>query len=62
MAQLFLRDIQRIAALLHGGTSTFRKGAIGNWHDHFSDEHKQALKDVTGDLLMGLGYEPKNNW
>lgn len=62
MAQIFFRDIQRIAAQLHGGTSTFRKGTIGNWYDQFSDEHKQAFKNVTGDLLIDLGYEPNNNW
>ena len=57
MAQIYLRYIQRNAAQLYGSTSIFRIGIIGKWYDHFSDEHKQAFKDVTGDLLTELGYE-----
>ncbi|QRN84223.1 sulfotransferase domain-containing protein [Chloroflexota bacterium] len=41
---------------------TFRKGKTGGWHNHFSDEHIQIFKDVTGDLLIELGYESNNDW
>ena len=30
---------------------TFRKGKTGGWQDHFSEEHIQLFKEVTGDLL-----------
>ena len=41
---------------------TFRKGKSGGWRNHFSDEHKQIFKDITGDLLIELGYETDNDW
>ena len=41
---------------------TFRKGKTGGWRNHFSDEHKQIFKDITGDLLIELGYETDNDW
>lgn len=55
-------DIDRIAKQLFGGTATFRKGAIGNWPDHFSHEHKCAFKEISGHLIISLGYESDNNW
>ncbi len=41
---------------------TFRSGKTGGWREHFSDEHKRLFKDVAGDLLVRLGYEPNNDW
>jgi|SRR5690554_3206154 len=41
---------------------TFRKGKIGGWREMFSPENKQLFKDVTGDLLIRLGYEKDNDW
>lgn len=41
---------------------TFRKGAIGDWRNHFTDEHKAAFKEVAGDHLIALGYEPDLDW
>ena len=41
---------------------TFRKGTIGGWKNAFTAEHKKQFKDVTGDLLLQLGYEKDNNW
>ena len=41
---------------------TFRSGKTGGWREEFSDEHKKLFKDVAGDLLVRLGYEPSNNW
>jgi hypothetical protein len=41
---------------------TFRKGEIGNWRKRFSGNHKKTFKDVTGDLLILLGYEKNNDW
>ena len=41
---------------------TFRKGKAGGWREHFSESHKQMFKDITGDLLVRLGYETDDNW
>ena len=41
---------------------TFRSGKVGGWQEHFTEEHKQLFKDVTGDLLVKLGYEENQNW
>ena len=41
---------------------TFRSGKTGGWKEHFTEEHKKLFKDVTGDLLVRLGYEGNNDW
>jgi len=41
---------------------TFRSGKMGGWREHFTEEHKTLFKDVTGDLLVKLGYEKNNDW
>jgi len=41
---------------------TFRAGKTGGWREHFTEEHKNLFKDVTGDLLMKLGYEKNEDW
>lgn len=41
---------------------TFRSGKTGSWREHFTVEHKGLFKDVTGDLLVKLGYEKDNDW
>jgi hypothetical protein len=41
---------------------TFRSGKVGGWQEHFTEEHKQLFMDVTGDLLVKLGYEENQNW
>ena len=41
---------------------TFRSGKTGGWKEHFSEEHKKLFKEVSGDLLIRLGYEKDNNW
>jgi hypothetical protein len=43
-------------------SSTFRKGAIGDWENHFSEEHRTAFKEIAGDALIELGYERDRNW
>ena len=42
--------------------STFRKGLIGDWANHFTDEHKAAFKKIAGEQLIELGYERDHNW
>ena len=41
---------------------TFRSGKAGGWREHFTEEHKMLFKDLTGDLLVKLGYEKNNDW
>lgn len=41
---------------------TFRSGKTGGWREHFTEEHKQLFKDMTGDLLVKLGYEKNEDW
>lgn len=41
---------------------TFRSGKVGGWREVFTDEHKQLFKDITGDLLIQLGYEQNSDW
>jgi len=41
---------------------TFRSGKSGGWKAQFTEAHKQLFKDITGDLLIRLGYEKTNDW
>jgi len=41
---------------------TFRKGKIGDWRIHFTDEHKKAFKKTAGDILVRLGYATDYDW
>ncbi|MBI4530371.1 MAG: hypothetical protein HY709_02515 [Candidatus Latescibacteria bacterium] len=56
------RDIDRVAKQVFGGTGTFRKGVIGDWRNHFSEEHKRVFKELAGQLLIDLGYERDDDW
>ena len=41
---------------------TFRSGKIGGWRSSFNEEHCRIFKEVTGDLLVRLGYEKDTDW
>jgi hypothetical protein len=41
---------------------TFRSGKIGSWRQHFTSKHKELFKQVSGDLLIRLGYEQDMDW
>ena len=41
---------------------TFRTGKSGGWREAFTAAHKQAFKQVSGDLLQLLGYERDEGW
>ncbi|HEV2601553.1 MAG TPA: sulfotransferase domain-containing protein [Candidatus Babeliales bacterium] len=58
------KEIATVADSLFGSTlsHTFRKGQIGSWKEHFTDEHKQLFKEIAGQLLIDLGYESDMNW
>jgi hypothetical protein len=42
--------------------STFRKGSIGDWRNHFTERHVAAFKEVAGSQLVELGYEDDLSW
>ena len=41
---------------------TFRKGLIGDWKNHFTEEHKAAFKACAGQYLVQMGYEKDLDW
>ena len=41
---------------------TFRSGRIGSWRAVFTEEHKTIFKEISGDLLLQLGYETDIYW
>lgn len=45
-----------------GHGNAFLKRKVGSWRDHFSERHKNAVKEHLGDLLIELGYEKDLNW
>lgn len=56
-------EVERIGAKVFStDSSTFRKGLIGDWQNHFESEHVAAFKDEAGDWLVELGYEGGRDW
>lgn len=41
---------------------TFRSGVAGGWKKYFTPELTKLFKEVTGDLLIRLGYVQNQNW
>ena len=54
--------IQIAKNVFYKKSNTFRKGQIGDWQNHFTDEHKQAFKEVCGDILIKMGYADGYDW
>ncbi|HEX9618417.1 MAG TPA: sulfotransferase domain-containing protein [Anaerolineales bacterium] len=50
------------AAIAPGRSGTFRKGQPGNWREHFTPANVRLFKEMTGDLLVRLGYERDQDW
>lgn len=42
--------------------SFMRKGIVGDWKNHFSDEAIDTFKKYAGHQLIALGYENDLNW
>jgi hypothetical protein len=54
---------RQIAQNMYGkGSLTYRKGQAGNWRDYFTEAHRRAFNEVTGDILVKLGYESNTTW
>jgi adenylylsulfate kinase len=61
MAETQLRKPVALKESLAKG-ETKRRGIIGEWREHFTQEHKDYFKDFAGPLLIQLGYEQDNEW
>jgi hypothetical protein len=54
---------QQLAQKMYStGSLTYRKGIVGDWRNHFSEDHRRVFKQVAGDLLIRLGYENDADW
>ena len=40
----------------------YRKGAVGQWRRHFTDQTQSWFKQETGDLIVRTGYEQSVDW
>lgn len=50
-------EIERVRGdIFWEGSSTFRKGQIGSWSDHFTPDHTGVFEASFGDLLQSFGY------
>jgi hypothetical protein len=43
-------------------SGTFRKAQPGNWREHFTPDNIAKFKQMTGNLLIRLGYEVNDQW
>lgn len=39
-----------------------RKGIVGDWRNHFTEDHIRSFKERYGHLLIEYGYEKDNSW
>lgn len=62
--QLELSDseLQNVYENCFGKGWSFFKGKVGVWKEYFREEHKMAIKEEIGDLLIQLGYERDLEW
>lgn len=60
---LTLDQAKVLAQMMYSKKSmTYRKGAIGDWKNYFTDHHKHVFKELAGNLLIKLGYEQDMSW
>ncbi|MBW1699175.1 MAG: sulfotransferase domain-containing protein [Deltaproteobacteria bacterium] len=43
-------------------THHYRKGIVGDWKNHYTEEHKEAVKATCGRKLIEIGYEYNFDW
>jgi len=54
---LTIAQAKRIAEKMYSKRSlTYRKGSIGDWRNHFGEQHRQLFAEATEDLVERLGY------
>ncbi|UCF19438.1 MAG: sulfotransferase domain-containing protein [Gemmatimonadota bacterium] len=51
-----------VLAIQPSRSHTFRSGRAGSWREEFTEKHRDAMKQVAGDLLIQLGYAADYNW
>ncbi|MGB7978475.1 MAG: hypothetical protein WCF19_04860 [Chlamydiales bacterium] len=56
------QDLYNVYKSNFGKGYSFFKGKVGAWKEYFKEEHKTAVKEEIGDLLIELGYEQDFNW
>lgn len=56
------QKLRSVRENLFGSGRTFRKGQAGGWREELSEEHREAVKQVAGGLLVELGYEEDEEW
>lgn len=61
MTETQLRNPAVLKESLAQGESK-RRGIVGEWQEHFTQEHKDYFKEIAGPLLVQLGYEQDNDW
>jgi len=60
-------DAETLAEKMRGNIApershTFRKGRSGGWRQQFTLEHRKLFQEITGNLLVQLGYEQDDDW
>lgn len=61
--QITRSEITRVADMSYNTKApTFREGKTGRWRSAFQEHHVSLFKEMTGDLLIRLGYERDQNW
>lgn len=55
-------ELQKVYTKNFGKGRAFFSGKVGSWRDNFSEQHKIAVKEEIGDLLIELGFEKDLNW
>ncbi len=61
VALMSFKNQQKLEKDKQGG-KFYRKGIIGDWKNHFDENHKETFRSIAGDTLMALGYEKDMNW
>jgi hypothetical protein len=55
--------VDRLVGRVSGRSSfTFRRGVIGDWRSHFTEEHRRTFKELAGRHLIEFGYETGFDW
>ncbi len=56
------RSLRQVYEKHFGRGWSFFKGKPSSWKEYFNEEHKAAVKEEIGNLLIELGYEKNLDW